>query len=282
MLKRQIFLFTLLKCLENANRLNKLTIMKLTFLIATEFSPSYSFYSFYPYLYGPFSMKVYTDLDYFQKIGWISEKKIKNKTSYEIHQVDQTDLKLNTKETTLINELIEKYPTLEDLMLYIYSVYPKYTINSKLKSQKKPTILPGYYLIGYEGRDIDAFLHVLIENNIQHVIDVRNNPRSMKFDFNKKRLETMLSKVNIRYSHIPELGIAKEGREHLQNQSDYENLFQQYANELPHLRPYLDQIIELGKSERICLMCFEKDLQMCHRREIGKYLGSKGIPVKSI
>lgn len=44
---------------------------------------------------------------------------------------------------------------------------------------------PAVFSIGYEGLTIDSFLNKLIANNITVVVDIRNNPQSMKYGFSK-------------------------------------------------------------------------------------------------
>jgi len=96
-------------------------------------------------------------------------------------------------------------------MEYVYRKFPDYTIESKLlPCQDIKKCGHGLFTIGYEGRDIDLFLNILIKNYIDILIDVRKNPFSMKFDFTKNSLKNYLENSEIRYLHIPELGIEEE------------------------------------------------------------------------
>ncbi|MHA1679408.1 MAG: DUF488 domain-containing protein, partial [Promethearchaeota archaeon] len=135
---------------------------------------------------------------------------------------------------------------------------------------------------GYEGRSIDDFLRELVLNNIHVLVDVRRNARSMKYEFNKGRLEKTVNNLDIKYQHIPELGIDSEKRKKLETRMDYELLFAEYAKDLPNKREYIEQIEILGNKRRIALMCFEADVQSCHRREIGKVLVERGYTVSNI
>ena len=141
---------------------------------------------------------------------------------------------------------------------------------------------PEIFLIGYEGVDINEFMHKLILNNIQILIDIRYNPHSMKYNFNKNRLQKTLKNVQIEYIHIPELGIEPKLRKDLVNQQDYELLFAKYRHELQDKKKYLQKIRILVNDKRIALMCFEKDVMQCHRREVGNYLKNVGENVLSI
>ena len=137
-----------------------------------------------------------------------------------------------------------------------------------------------YYTIGYEGKDIDAFLNELIQNNIQVLVDVRRNPFSLKFAFTKIKLQEYLEKRGIEYVHLGELGIEGEKRKGLETKEDYDALFREYEQELlPANQESLEKVINFGKTKRIALLCFEAHAQDCHRGIIAKSLKARGIKV---
>jgi uncharacterized protein (DUF488 family) len=152
--------------------------------------------------------------------------------------------------------------------------------------KNKPVIIkdntPKFFLIGYEGRDIDNLMNELIQNNINTLVDIRYNAKSMKYDFNKGRLSKFLSNVNIRYEHIPELGIDESARKNLNSQDDYEKLFIQYRSDIPNKKEYFEKLIEIHSNHRTALLCFEKNEISCHRREVGAFLRSQGYIVEGI
>ncbi len=123
---------------------------------------------------------------------------------------------------------------------------------------------------GYEGKSIDRYLQELIEEDIRLVIDVRRNPFSMKFDFNKGSLKDKFKKVDIDYIHIPELGISSELRKEIKSVEEHLRLLDRYEEEfLPQASEYLNRISLLQeKYGRIVLLCFEKDENFCHRTRI--------------
>ena len=41
------------------------------------------------------------------------------------------------------------------------------------------------FTVGYEGRTLDAYLDLLIRNNVKILCDVRKNPFSMKYGFSR-------------------------------------------------------------------------------------------------
>lgn len=67
--------------------------------------------------------------------------------------------------------------------------------------------------IGYEGLDIDAFMSLLAENDIETVVDVREMPLSRKPGFSKKALEAALNLSGREYVHMVALGCPKPIRD---------------------------------------------------------------------
>jgi uncharacterized protein (DUF488 family) len=50
------------------------------------------------------------------------------------------------------------------------------------------------------------------ENRVRTLLDVRHNPFSMNPHFSRKKLETYLQELGIRYEHLKEYGIPTEIR----------------------------------------------------------------------
>lgn len=236
------------------------------------------FYHFFPHHYGPFSNVCYTDISRLQKEGYIIEKEKK----FELIEKGKVALRgIDPKATLKINRVVNKFNSDKEIMEYVYRKFPDYTIKSKLllpneKVKQVSDQEPGLFTIGYEGRDIDFFLNVLIQNAIDVLVDVRKNPFSMKFDFTKNSLKNYLENSEIRYLHIPELGIEGEKRKELLTLKDYEKLFEYYEKTTIKENPeLLDNIAELSRSHRVALMCFETDVNMCHRGVIARNIVQK-------
>jgi len=188
MLNRQKVTLTLIKELEKMNIHSRRAIVKSLFLLKEEYSldNQINFYSFYPYKQGPFSQMCYADL---RKLH--SEELIdSNKTSLTETGVQFTS-KISNNFTIQINQLLNRFKTENEITSYVYEKYPKFTI-------------------GYEGKNIDKFLNILIENDVDILIDVRRNAFSMNFQYIKNKLKDYLESVNIQYMHVPELGIESD------------------------------------------------------------------------
>ena len=104
------------------------------------------------------------------------------------------------------------------------------------------------------------------------LVDVRNNPLSMKFGFSKTQLKTFCASLNIEYLHIPEVGIQSDQRQELKTQTDYDKLFEIYKrHNLKKTTSQQQQILNLLKDrKRIALTCFEANICQCHRKHLAE------------
>lgn len=175
-----------------------------------------------------------------------------------------------------------------NLIRKAYRKYPFYTINSEIikrifsgkeaesfmdEKEKYVIVNQTLFTIGYEGKSIEAFINTLIQNGIKLLCDVRKNPLSRKFGFSKGKLSHITDTVGIKYVHIPDLGIETDKRCSLETPEDYRVLFRSYAATLTNLEIQLNQVYSLLHSNnRIALMCYEKDANMCHRHVIRDYI----------
>lgn len=171
----------------------------------------------------------------------------------------------------------------ENLLKKTYREFPQYTLRSKIAGKHftdeelkqrqfafATETQPAVFSIGYEGLTIDSFLYKLIANNITVVVDVRNNPQSMKYGFSKKSFKQYIENAGMKYIHIPELGIPSTMRKGLGESVSHKSLFKVYETKLlPKQETEIKQLIELtNQNERIALVCFEADHNFCHRHTL--------------
>ncbi|NLM20848.1 MAG: DUF488 domain-containing protein [Peptococcaceae bacterium] len=272
--RRQRFLLAFLRQLNDG--VTATDLQKLVFLYTmTEGS---DFYEFVPYRFGPYSFQLREDLDILQREGFVTLEYIQ----------DSTRIKANVDfpiETTSFRIAPERGNT---LIRRAYREYPYYAINSEItkklfcgedlewfKNIKKKYAKTDQVLftIGYEGKSIEGFLNTLIQNDVRLLCDVRKNPLSRKFGFSKRKLEHITQTVGIKYVHLPELGIDSNKRSSLETLDDFQCLFEDYAKTLPNRRVFLEKINTLlCINDRIALMCFEHEPEMCHRHVIRDYI----------
>jgi uncharacterized protein (DUF488 family) len=251
-----------------------------------------NYYDFFPYTYGPFSFMSYFDKRRLTELGLLE-------------QTD--DFQLNTGHSYLNDlELADKKALLnlkaslgnlrgDKLVKKTYREFPQFSARSKIvdryftgeeleqiqfawNTDTKPIV----FTIGYEGLTIDAFLNKLIANNITVVVDVRNNPQSMKYGFSKKSFKQYIENAGMGYIHIPELGIPSSMRKGLGTSVSHESLFRKYETELlPSNEEALKRLLSLiAEHLRITLVCFEANHHLCHRNTLVDYL-QKDNPLPS-
>jgi len=241
-------------------------------------------YDFFPYKYGPFSFLSYYDKRRMIELGLLKSAddfQLSTKHSYlnELTPADKTAL---LKFKSQIGDLRG-----DKLVKKIYRDFPQFTSRSKIASRHFTTdeinqlqfawntdTKPAVFSIGYEGLTIDSFLNKLIANNITVVVDVRNNPQSMKYGFSKKSFKQYIESAGMKYIHIPELGIPSAMRKGLGESVSHKTLFKAYENKLlPKQETEIKQLIDLtNQNERIALVCFEADHQFCHRHTLIEHL----------
>ena len=258
--------------INNKSRMSKLRLVKLMFLI----SKRIPLYYFVPYKYGPFSFQLYHDLSRLEKDGFVSI----DDDSVHLLKADIPSVDHKIKNIVRMNS--EKYSALDDKMLldYIYEEHPEYTIFSQyMKKMDYDRNSSGIVTIGYEGKTIDKFLYELIKNKIGIVADVRRNAYSMKFGFQRNKLESYLEKIGIDYIHMPELGIPSDSRKNLNSYEDYQALFASYRHDIETKLDSLERIKSISQNKKVSLMCFEKDVKYCHRGVIAERLRKSGVEV---
>lgn len=236
-----------------------------------------NYYEFIPYKFGAYSFQLGEDLDILAKNGYITVdnlqrgKRIKAVAEYS----DTYSYQIASERG---NALIRRS----------YREYPYYTIKSEITErlfdgeeldffyrikQSYVKTEQALFTIGYEGKSIEYFINCLIKNDIRLLCDIRKNPLSRKFGFSKSKLKHVTQTIGIKYVHIPELGIESDKRNSLRTKEDYRNLFAEYENSLKSRKVFLDDIYNLiQQNDRVALMCFELDPEMCHRHVVRDYI----------
>jgi len=127
--------------------------------------------------------------------------------------------------------------------------------------------------IGYEGLDLPQFLAFLTANDVEVLVDVREIAASRKRGFAKTALSRALSETGIDYTHMRNLGSPSPIRKRLRTDRDYDAFFGAYDEHLDGQREALLELQDLVSShKRVCLMCFERDHERCHRSHVADRL----------
>jgi uncharacterized protein (DUF488 family) len=121
--------------------------------------------------------------------------------------------------------------------------------------------------IGYEGATLEDFLATLSTARVRTLVDVRELPISRRAGFAKNALSAALANVGIKYVHLKGLGDPKPGRE-AARANDHKKFLSIY---IAHLKTsaaqdHLAEAVSLSEGGGACLMCYERDPQVCHRK----------------
>ncbi|MEP6750088.1 MAG: DUF488 domain-containing protein [Bacteroidota bacterium] len=277
MFYRRKVILAVLQCFGGS--LGKTQLQKLL-LLFTKKQEKQDYY-FVPYKYGCYSFQAAMDISTMQKYGQVE---VTNKGIEKKDPVDYISL-LKEKDRTSLKNLfiVHGKKSYADLIKYTYTHYPYFAIHSEIaerylspeelqevvryKPSASKTIL---YTIGYEGITLEQYLNNLIGKDVQVLVDVRNNPMSMKYGFTKSQLLKACNSVGIQYMHFPEVGIISEQRQELKCQTDYDSLFAKYRQEtLQHTLSTQETILKLLQDKkRIALTCFEANICQCHRKHL--------------
>lgn len=264
---------------------SNLDFQKLLFLYTKECEKEPS-YEFVPYKFGGFSFTSYADKRRMIESGLL----VQDDQQWELTEAGRKVARQNAVHPLVVASFCRRHRSLRgnSLIAEQYRRFPYYATRSEIlnsvltdgESRKRveearpKKSMPGLLTIGYEGRSLEAYLNLLIQNSVTVLCDVRRNPLSRKYGFSKSTLSKACEGVGIRYEHLPELGIDSDERRDLQTQADYDALFASYERyDLPKQGKSLAEIlawVEVG--ERVALTCYEALPCQCHRHCVAEAL----------
>jgi len=137
------------------------------------------------------------------------------------------------------------------------------------------------YTIGHSNHSIEKFIELVSMHSINAVFDVRSKPYS-KFNpqFNRETLEEELKKRNIKYFFLgEELGPRSNDQEcYINGKVQYSNISKTFQ-----FQQGIDRLLIEMESNRIVIMCAEKDPITCHRTIlICRHMRQYDIEIKHI
>jgi uncharacterized protein (DUF488 family) len=133
----------------------------------------------------------------------------------------------------------------------------------------------GIVSVGYEGRDLETFVDMLLGHDVATVADVRLNAVSRRAGFSKTKLSTSLAAAGIEYVHLKSLGNPRENRDPFRRGRLDEGIakFRQVLSQHDACLA-IDSLVARACIEVVAIMCFESDHRQCHRGVIIDELGS--------
>lgn len=274
---RRKILLSLLEVFDN--RLEKLQLQKLLLLYSN--MQADADFDFVPYKYGCFSFQANADLMTMAKYGLVHI----SESGWEKVTTENFSITLKKRDAEILKAVkaLYQHKTADELIKITYRKFPFYAIKSKIAEKHLNTVELGVvqsylpkntesclYTIGYEGISLEKYLNKLIQLDIKVLCDVRKNSYSMKFGFSKSQLQKACDGVGILFYHLPDVGIESDQRQTLNNQLDYDILFEKYkASVLPKTLDTQQFILNLiQQHQRVAITCFEANICQCHRTHL--------------
>lgn len=133
--------------------------------------------------------------------------------------------------------------------------------------------VPDIFTIGYEGSAVEDLIATLKAAGVARLIDIRHSPYSQRAEFSRDELSAALGAYGIAYEHIRELGNPPAGREAARagHMAAYREIFAAHLDGA-EARAGLDRVLALAAGEAVCLLCFEKSANHCHRSMVAARL----------
>jgi len=277
----------LLQFLKEADRpVTRLELTKWSFLLRNEFESAggSAFYDFLPYRFGPFSFALYQELDKLATMNFVLSEV---DGPVILGDAASNSVAMPSAVKRDVNRVVARFGKLDRnrLIDYVYDRYPVYTFNSEIrKLSQRPTAKQKVFTAGYEGRSVDSFLNLLLQSGVRQLVDVRMNPIARRYGFHRSTLNRLCGKLDIKYVHIPTLGIRSDKRQDLDAPGARERLFKDYeATTLKDELQAIDIVADFVKKTPSVLVCMEANPTCCHRSHLAKVVSKRsGLPVEHL
>jgi uncharacterized protein (DUF488 family) len=135
---------------------------------------------------------------------------------------------------------------------------------------------PRLLSIGYEKAGFADFVLTLQAARVETVIDVRDLPLSRRAGFSKRQLQAGLAEAGIGYRHLRPLGTPAAGR--AANRRRQWPVFWSIVEDslaTPQAQEALEEAAKTAFASLSCLLCYEADPCICHRRRVGEMLQAR-------
>ena len=132
------------------------------------------------------------------------------------------------------------------------------------------------FTIGYEQTPADAVLGELARAQVGLLVDVRAVAASRRPGFSKRQLAAGVEDAGMRYLHLRALGTPPEGR--LANRRREWSRFWAIVEEKlasTEAELALQEAAEIALAAPSCLLCYEADWHICHRRRVAEILAQR-------
>ena len=140
------------------------------------------------------------------------------------------------------------------------------------------------YTIGYEKARLDDVVAALKTAGVAVVIDVRDRPISRRPGFSKRQLAAAVGEAGMRYLHLAALGTPPEGRA-ANRARQWQRFWQIVDDKLATAEAEIDlhTAADIAAAAPSCLICYEADWHICHRRRVAEILAQRrGFAVRHL
>jgi uncharacterized protein (DUF488 family) len=129
------------------------------------------------------------------------------------------------------------------------------------------------FAIGYEKALLRDVVSTLAAAGVATLIDVRDRPISRRPGFSKRQLAATIEAAGMRYFHLQALGTPPEGRA-ANRRREWDRFWAIVEEKLarPEAELALRAAAEIAEAAPSCLLCYEADWQICHRRRVAEIL----------
>jgi uncharacterized protein (DUF488 family) len=132
------------------------------------------------------------------------------------------------------------------------------------------------YTIGYEKALLSDVIATMAMARVATLIDVRDRPISRRPGFSKRQLAAAVEDAGMRYFHLQALGTPPEGRA-ANHRREWDRFWAIVEEKLarPEAEVALQEAAKIAQAAPSCLLCYEADWQVCHRRRVAEILAQR-------
>lgn len=132
---------------------------------------------------------------------------------------------------------------------------------------------PTVYTIGYEKRDAEGLLAVLLDAGIDVLVDIREKPVSRNRQFSASALAPICEQSGVGYESWTELGSTEHQRDTLRETGDFAEFRKRFRDLVVRGRDAeMLRLARLAKRKTIALLCYERAHEECHRCIVSELL----------
>src|SRR5689334_4288987 len=132
------------------------------------------------------------------------------------------------------------------------------------------------HTIGYEKALLKDVVSTLAAARVTTLIDVRDRPISRRPGFSKRQLSAAIEEAGMHYFHLQPLGTPPEGRL-AGRRREWDRFWGIVEEKLarPEAGFALEETAAIAQAAPSCLLCYEADWQICHRRRVAEILSQR-------